>query len=158
MKQAVSNLGSVLRAQGNLDGARTLHQRALTIRETRLGKDHPATAHSLNNLGSVLANQGDLAGARPCSSAPWPSTRRALAPTIPVPNKAGGILWRWMWHWTIASSRLTLYDVNEHSRVIREVLRHKHLHPKGDAAGILNWLQRTNSVLGRHWAVTGGWG
>jgi tetratricopeptide (TPR) repeat protein len=50
--------------QGDLDRAHTLHQRALTIREARLGADHPDTATSLSNLANVLYNQGDLDGAR----------------------------------------------------------------------------------------------
>jgi tetratricopeptide (TPR) repeat protein len=57
----VSNLAWVL---GDLAGARALHERALHIRETRLGPDHPDTAHSLNNLANVLRAQGDLDRAR----------------------------------------------------------------------------------------------
>jgi tetratricopeptide (TPR) repeat protein len=55
---------SVPSHQGDLDGARALQERALAIREARLGTDHPLTATSLNNLANVLADQGDLAGAR----------------------------------------------------------------------------------------------
>lgn len=44
--------------------ARALCERALAIRETRLGTDHPATAQSLDNLAGVLRDQGDLDGAR----------------------------------------------------------------------------------------------
>jgi Flp pilus assembly protein TadD len=54
----------VLHAQGDLDTARSLHERALTIRKVRLGANHPATATSLSNLATVLAGQGDLAAAR----------------------------------------------------------------------------------------------
>jgi tetratricopeptide (TPR) repeat protein len=43
--------------------AKALHQRALAIRETQLGPDHPDTAISLTNLGVVLRALGDLAGA-----------------------------------------------------------------------------------------------
>jgi Tetratricopeptide repeat len=53
-----------LHAQGDLDGARPLHQRALAIREASLGPDHPHTAISLHSLAVVLHDQGDLAGAR----------------------------------------------------------------------------------------------
>ena len=45
--------------------ARSLHQRALAIREAYLGPDHPDTAETLNNLAIVLRAQGDLDGARP---------------------------------------------------------------------------------------------
>jgi Tfp pilus assembly protein PilF len=44
--------------------ARRLFERALAIREARLGPDHPNTANSLNNLATVLAAQGDLDAAR----------------------------------------------------------------------------------------------
>ncbi len=40
-------------------------ERALRIREARLGADHPDTAQGLNNLAIVLHDQGDLHGARP---------------------------------------------------------------------------------------------
>jgi hypothetical protein len=41
-----------------------MHERALAIRERRLGADHPDTAQSLNNLANVLYDQGDLDTAR----------------------------------------------------------------------------------------------
>jgi tetratricopeptide (TPR) repeat protein len=44
--------------------ARALFERALSIREARLGADHPDTANSLNNLALILREQGDLEGAR----------------------------------------------------------------------------------------------
>jgi tetratricopeptide (TPR) repeat protein len=44
--------------------ARRLYQRALSIREARLGPDHPDIAGSLHNLAIVLAAQGDLDHAR----------------------------------------------------------------------------------------------
>jgi tetratricopeptide (TPR) repeat protein len=45
--------------------ARKLDERALAIREARLGADHPDTAQSLRHLAIVLANQGELDRARP---------------------------------------------------------------------------------------------
>ena len=45
----------VLHAQGDLDTARTLHQRALTIYEVRLGADHPDTVRSRQRLAAVVA-------------------------------------------------------------------------------------------------------
>jgi Tetratricopeptide repeat len=51
-------------AQGDLDTARTLYERTLSIREARLGPDHPATVWSLSNLALVLHDQGDLDGVR----------------------------------------------------------------------------------------------
>jgi len=56
--------GTVALHQGDLDTARTLHERALAIREAHLGKDHPTTAWSLNNLANVLRDQSDLDTAR----------------------------------------------------------------------------------------------
>jgi hypothetical protein len=38
-----SNLGTVLADLGDLDGARTQHERALEISQTTLGPDHPDT-------------------------------------------------------------------------------------------------------------------
>jgi tetratricopeptide (TPR) repeat protein len=40
--------------------AKALHQRALAVRETQLGPDHPETAYSHANLGLVLHALGDL--------------------------------------------------------------------------------------------------
>jgi Tfp pilus assembly protein PilF len=60
----LSNLGGVLRAQGDFAGARALYERALRIDEAAYGPNHPAVARDANNLGLVLKEQGDLAGAR----------------------------------------------------------------------------------------------
>jgi tetratricopeptide (TPR) repeat protein len=54
----------MLQAQGDLAGARPLHERALAIREKVLGAEHPNTAMSLNNLAELLRTQGDLTEAR----------------------------------------------------------------------------------------------
>jgi hypothetical protein len=48
------DLALVLRTQDDLDGARRLHERALAIREARLGEDHPDTARSPQNLAAVV--------------------------------------------------------------------------------------------------------
>lgn len=60
-----TNLGYLLRTQGELAGARPYYERALAMREQVLGPQHLLTALSLNNLGYLLQEQGDLAGARP---------------------------------------------------------------------------------------------
>jgi tetratricopeptide (TPR) repeat protein len=62
---SLSNLAFLLQAQGDLAGARLLHERALAIREKMLGPEHPSTASSLNNVALLLQAQGDLTGARP---------------------------------------------------------------------------------------------
>jgi tetratricopeptide (TPR) repeat protein len=75
---AVLSAGAEERASGLLNGlasyrhcvlaayaqARPFYERALAIRETVLGPEHPDTAESLNNLALLLQDQGDLAGAR----------------------------------------------------------------------------------------------
>jgi hypothetical protein len=67
---------------------RTLHQRALTIREARLGSDHPDTARSLSNLANVLHDQGNPDTARTLHQRALASTRPALDPTTPTPPGA----------------------------------------------------------------------
>ena len=58
-------LGSALRAQGDLAGARNALERALAIHVKALGaEEHPDVAASLHALGGVLQAQGDLGGAR----------------------------------------------------------------------------------------------
>ena len=49
-----NNLGSVLRALGDLKGARVQLERALAISEEALGPDHPDVAISRGNLSGVL--------------------------------------------------------------------------------------------------------
>jgi hypothetical protein len=45
----------VLRAQGDLDRACSLHERALVIRQTHPGADHPDTGRSREALAAVVA-------------------------------------------------------------------------------------------------------
>jgi Tetratricopeptide repeat len=52
-------LVGILRDQGDLAGAHRLVERALVIREARLGADHPATAWSRRNLAAVVAELQD---------------------------------------------------------------------------------------------------
>jgi hypothetical protein len=47
-------LALVLHDQGDLQGARTLHERALRIYEAYLGPDHPATVRSHERLTAAL--------------------------------------------------------------------------------------------------------
>ncbi|WP_052402549.1 tetratricopeptide repeat protein [Muricoccus aerilatus] len=63
--------------------ARSLHERALLIRENTLGPEHPDTAMSLNNLALVLREQGDLAGARPLFERALLIRENALGPEHP---------------------------------------------------------------------------
>ena len=52
-------------ALGAYAEAQPLFERALAIREKKLGPEHTRTASSLNNLALLLWNRGDLARARP---------------------------------------------------------------------------------------------
>jgi hypothetical protein len=49
----VNNLGSVLRALGDLAGARAAFERALAIFERFLGSEHPSTRTVRGNLESL---------------------------------------------------------------------------------------------------------
>jgi tetratricopeptide (TPR) repeat protein len=60
----LDNAASYLRGRARYQGARALRERALTIRETHLGTDDPATARSLHHLAVVLSDLGDLDRAR----------------------------------------------------------------------------------------------
>jgi Tetratricopeptide repeat len=48
----------VLKSQGKYDEAEAMHRRALELRQTVLGKEHPGTLTSMNNLALVLESQG----------------------------------------------------------------------------------------------------
>ncbi len=72
------------RALGAYAQARRLNERALAIRETPLGADHPDTASSLNNLALLLQDQGDLVGARPLHQRALAIRETALGPDHPA--------------------------------------------------------------------------
>jgi tetratricopeptide (TPR) repeat protein len=61
--QLANQLGVVLQAKGDLDGALQYMQRALKIDETVYGPDHPEVAKNANNIGQILQDKGDLDGA-----------------------------------------------------------------------------------------------
>ena len=58
----------VLKAQGDLEGAKKCYQRALAIDEKALGPEHTSVAIDVNNLGSALKAEGDREGAKKCYS------------------------------------------------------------------------------------------
>ena len=58
---SLNNLARLRQAQGDLAGGRSLHERALAIREKLIEAE---TATSLNNLAVMLEAQGDLAPVR----------------------------------------------------------------------------------------------
>jgi tetratricopeptide (TPR) repeat protein len=59
-----TNLGFLLKNQGDLPGARKYFERALRINLERYGADDPEVALSLNNLGIILKDLGCLEQAR----------------------------------------------------------------------------------------------
>src|SRR5678815_4278409 len=62
---SLHELAGVLKAQGDLAGAREHLERSLRTQAKGLGTgDHPSVAASLHELAGVLQAQGDLAGAR----------------------------------------------------------------------------------------------
>ncbi len=52
---SLNNLGSLLRAQGELNAAQHLYKRALAIREHVLGPNHPDTIASRRALAELAA-------------------------------------------------------------------------------------------------------
>jgi serine/threonine-protein kinase len=60
-----SHLGTMLWGLGRYDEAQELIERALGVREKRLGVDHPDIAESLEALGNVLAEKASYTDARP---------------------------------------------------------------------------------------------
>ena len=54
------NLGLLLQAQGQLEGAEVLYREALEARRAKFGNWHPETLDSINCLGTLLQDQGQL--------------------------------------------------------------------------------------------------
>ena len=61
----LNSLAVSLDAQGKLDQALIIYQRALDMREDHLGSDAPELPEILNNMGRVHYIKGDYAGAKP---------------------------------------------------------------------------------------------
>lgn len=61
---SLNNLGSVLKDQGDLDGAEEMFRQALAMDERTYGLDDPEVAADLNNLAVLLTNQGQFDDAR----------------------------------------------------------------------------------------------
>jgi tetratricopeptide (TPR) repeat protein len=93
---ALNNLARVLRAKGDLAGARPLYERALAISEKVFGPEQPETAASLNNLGSLLHAHGDLPKARAVLERALAIYEKALGPehfeTAPTINNLASLL------------------------------------------------------------------
>jgi tetratricopeptide (TPR) repeat protein len=61
---ALSNLAMVMQDQGELDAAKAMYQRALSIKEAALGPNHPSVAPTLHNLATLLHQRGEHAEAK----------------------------------------------------------------------------------------------
>jgi tetratricopeptide (TPR) repeat protein len=85
--QAAANLCDALsrhlRGIGNYRSARPYCERALAIREQRLGPKHPGTAASLNSLAELLWAQGAYAEARPLYERALAIREQRLGPEHP---------------------------------------------------------------------------
>jgi tetratricopeptide (TPR) repeat protein len=73
----------MLKAQGDLAGARTLQEQVFEATARLLGKDRPDTLRSMNNLAWTLYAQGDLAGARTLQEQVLEATARLLGKEHP---------------------------------------------------------------------------
>jgi tetratricopeptide (TPR) repeat protein len=63
--ELLNRVGAYFHARAAYSAARSLFERALAIRVTALGSEHPKTAQSLDSLARLLHDQGDLAAAQP---------------------------------------------------------------------------------------------
>ena len=78
-----NQLGRYLRMIGDYAEAHPYLNRALEIRETVLGHEHPNTAESLNNLALLLRDQGKYEVARPLFERALEIRERVLGPDHP---------------------------------------------------------------------------
>jgi tetratricopeptide (TPR) repeat protein len=84
---SLNNPAFLLQAQSDFAAARPLFERALAIREKALGPDHPDTGRSLTTWPSGFGRKAILRRHGRSSSARWRSSRRRLAPPIPIPRR-----------------------------------------------------------------------
>src|SRR5262245_52388225 len=94
--QSLTNLGGLLKAQGDYAGAQAYLEQALAIFQKVRGARHPDTATSLNNLGALLKTQGDYAGAQAYFEQALSIFQKALGAQHPVTavslNNLGALL------------------------------------------------------------------
>jgi tetratricopeptide (TPR) repeat protein len=79
----LNNLGAVCQATDRLEEAETLYRRALAIKETLLGADHPDVAVTLNNRALLLKQQGNPAEAATMYKRALAIFERTVTPTHP---------------------------------------------------------------------------
>jgi tetratricopeptide (TPR) repeat protein len=81
--QLLYNAGFYLRESAQYEQAEPLLQRALAIRESVLGPEHPDTATSLNNLAELYHSQGKYEQAEPLFQRALAIRERVLGPEHP---------------------------------------------------------------------------
>ena len=87
-----NNIGTILKAQGDLAGALEYIKRALAIDEKVYGPEQPKVAIDLNNIGQILKAQGDLAGALEYAKRALAIDEKVYGPEHPtVANRASNI-------------------------------------------------------------------
>jgi hypothetical protein len=82
----------MLRGQGDLQGARDLHEQVLDAYRRVLGDEHPDTLNSMNNLAATLRGQGDLQGARDLQEQVLDVRRRVLGDEHPDTRTSARVL------------------------------------------------------------------
>jgi tetratricopeptide (TPR) repeat protein len=82
--RSLNNLGELARRRGHVTQAEHLFRRAVAVKETGLGLDHPDVATSLNNLAQVYAAQGRHAEAAPLLERSLAIQEKALDSEHPV--------------------------------------------------------------------------
>ena len=84
MATSLNNLAELYRTQGRYAEAEPLYRRSLTIREAKLGPDHPDVATSLNNLAGLYRAQGRYAEAEPLYRRSLTIREASSGPTTPT--------------------------------------------------------------------------
>jgi CHAT domain-containing protein/Tfp pilus assembly protein PilF len=79
----LTNLAALYTTQSNYTAAEPLFQRALRIRETALGSDHPEVGITLNNLAHLYQDQGNYPAAEPLFQRALQIFETALGPEHP---------------------------------------------------------------------------
>jgi len=82
--KVLNNLGLILHARGDYEGAEALYRRALRLNRALYGDLHPDVAVALGNLGAVLHWQGDDAAAEAMDRESLRIARELLGPRHPT--------------------------------------------------------------------------
>ncbi|MEZ4315727.1 MAG: serine/threonine-protein kinase, partial [Polyangiaceae bacterium] len=75
--------GIAFLAMGRFADAKAAHERALALRESAAGPDHPETAVSLHNLATALCAMGDCRAARPLFERAVTLSEKTIGPEHP---------------------------------------------------------------------------